>query len=55
VALKIYTNQLIPTNLDTGEIGWVHAEKIKEIVNLNQQPWEHPQKNLLFRGGSFTS
>ena len=42
---------LIPTNLDMGELGWVHASKIKEIVNSYQQPEQHPQKNLLFRGG----
>ena len=44
-------NQLIPTNLDAGELGLVHASKTKEIVNSYQQPEQHPKKNLLFGGG----
>ena len=45
----------ILTDMDKGELGWVHASKIKEIVNLYQQPEQHNQKNLLFRGGLFIS
>ncbi len=55
VALKIHKNSLIPSNLDTGEIGWVHAAEIKEIFNSYQQSKQYPQKNLLVRGGLFNS
>ncbi|WP_413678065.1 hypothetical protein [Prochlorococcus sp. MIT 0916] len=50
VALKIYTNPPIP-KIWIGEnlVGSCFINK--EIVNFYQQPEQHPQKNLLFRGG----
>ena len=51
MALRIHTNPRIATNLDFGEIGWIHALNIKENVNSYQHLEQHPQKNLLFKGG----
>ncbi len=53
VTLKIYTNPLIRINLDNGELGWVHASKIKEIVNSYKQQESNTRKKTSFLGEVF--
>ena len=54
MAQKIYTNQLIAINLDTGELGWDHGAGIKKIF-ISYKRKEQNQKNLLFKGGFLLS